>query len=51
MWQAWQPMFVNTCCPRVTDAADVLDVEALDVEGAADPDTADRTLSVPADAT
>jgi hypothetical protein len=44
-------MFVNTCCPRVTDAADVLDVEALDVEGAADPDTADRTLSVPADAT
>jgi len=49
MWQAWQPMFVNTCCPRVTDAADV--AELLDVEGAADPDTADRTLSVPADAT
>jgi hypothetical protein len=42
-------MFVNTCCPRVTDAADV--AELLDVEGAADPDTADRTLSMPADAT
>jgi hypothetical protein len=44
-------MFVNTCCPRVTDAADELDVEALDVEGVADPDTADSTLSAPAEAT
>jgi hypothetical protein len=44
-------MFVNTCCPRVTDAAEVADVEELDVEGAAEPDTADSTLSVPAEAT
>ena len=46
MWQAWHPMFVNTCCPRVTEAAELLGVEAelLDVEGAADPDAAGRTL-------
>jgi hypothetical protein len=39
-------MFMNTCCPLVTVAAD-----ELDVEGVADPDTADRTLSGLAEAT
>src|SRR6266436_4664416 len=40
-WQAWQPIFVNTCCPRDTDAVDevevvevdeFVDVEVVDVE-------------------
>src|SRR5258708_38226391 len=36
-WQAWQPVFVNTCCPRDTGAGDggeVVEVdEFVDVEG------------------
>jgi hypothetical protein len=43
-------MFMNTCCPRATDDADVLDVDVLDVEGAADPDAAGSTLSTLAEA-
>ena len=35
MWQALQPIFENTCCPRDTDAVD--DVEVVDVEEVEDP--------------
>ena len=34
-WQALQPIFENTCCPRDTDAVD--DVEVVDVEEVEDP--------------
>src|SRR5262245_56760228 len=38
IWQALQPIFENTCCPRVTDVVD--DVEVDDVEEDVVPEAA-----------